>query len=127
MAIIIKRVMLVVFGNTLKQLKLYIRGHYMFVNFDSMFEPYEVDIETYIEDKVVNKQTIEAPQQMIIANFLQLMNQAKDDKRPLKIRMTRPEIIWNNFENKQKVLTNEISFSNNAMIAFEENKVNNDD
>lgn len=99
----------------------------MFVNFDSMFEPYEVDIETYIEDKMVNKQTIQAPQQIIIANFLQLMNQIKNDKRPLKVRMTRPEIIWNNFENKQKVLTNEISFSNNAMIAFEENKVNNDD
>jgi FKBP-type peptidyl-prolyl cis-trans isomerase (trigger factor) len=99
----------------------------MFVNFDSMFEPYEVDIEVYIEDKVVNKQTIEAPQQMIIANFLQLMNQAKDDKRPLKIRMTRPEIIWNNFENKQKILTNEVSFSNNAMIAFEESRVNNSD
>ena len=29
----------------------------MFINFDSMFEPYEVDIETYIEDKMVNKQT----------------------------------------------------------------------
>lgn len=99
----------------------------MFVNFDSMFEPYEVDIETYIEDKMVNKQTIQAPQQIIIANFLQLMNQIKNDKRPLKVRMTRPEIIWDNFENKQKVLTNEISFSNNAMIAFEESQVKNND
>jgi hypothetical protein len=99
----------------------------MFINFDSMFEPYEVDIETYIEDKMVNKQTIQAPQQIIISNFLQLMNQIKNDKRPLKVRMTRPEIIWDNFENKQKVLTNEISFSNNAMIAFEESQVKNND
>lgn len=99
----------------------------MFINFDSVFEPYEVDIETYIEDKMVNKQTIQAPQQIIISNFLQLMNQIKNDKRPLKVRMTRPEIIWDNFENKQKVLTNEISFSNNAMIAFEESQVKNND
>lgn len=98
----------------------------MFINLDSMFEPYEVDVETYIEDKMVNKQTIQAPQQMIIANFIQLMNQVKDDKRPLKIRMTRPEIIWDNFENKQKVLTNEIAFSNNAMIAFEESRASDD-
>lgn len=99
----------------------------MFINFDSVFEPYEVDIETYIEDKMVNKQTIQAPQQIIISNFLQLMNQIKNDKRPLKVRMTRPEIIWDNFENKQKVLTNDISFSNNAMIAFEESQVKNND
>lgn len=99
----------------------------MFINFDSMFEPYEVDIETYIEDKMVNKQTIQAPQQIIISSFLQLMNQIKNDKRPLKIRMTRPEIIWDNFENKQRVLTNEVAFSNNAMIAFEESQVNNND
>ena len=36
--------------------------------------------------------------------------------------MTRPEVIWDNFDNTQRVLTNEVSFSNNAMVAFEESK-----
>lgn len=54
------------------------------------FEAYECDIETYIEDKLVNKQTIQSPKEIIMMNFLQLINQIKDDKRPLKIKMTRP-------------------------------------
>lgn len=87
-----------------------------------MFETYEVTFEIYIEDKLVNKQTIEAPRAMIEASFMQTVNQIARDKRPMKIRMSRPEIIWDNFENKKKVLTNEVVFGNNAMIAWEENK-----
>lgn len=36
--------------------------------------------------------------------------------------MKRPETIWDRFENKEKILENEVSFSNNAMVAWEENK-----
>lgn len=96
----------------------------MFIDMGSIFETYEVTFETYLEDKMVNKQTMQAPKEMIIANFLQIMNQIKDDKRPLKIRITRPEIIWDNFGNKQRVLTNEVAFSNNAMVSWEENNSN---
>ena len=92
--------------------------------FGGMFETYEVAFETYIEDKLVNKQNIQAPKEIIMMQFIQLMNQVKDDQRPLKIRMTRPEIIWNNFGNKQKILTNEVSFSNNPMVAWEESQHN---
>jgi hypothetical protein len=55
-------------------------------------------------------------------NFMQTAQQLGNDNRPIKIRMTRPETIWDSFENKEKVLTNEISFSNNAMVAFEKDK-----
>ncbi len=90
--------------------------------FESIFETHEVTFEIYIEDKLTNKQTMQAPKEMLMANFLQTVKQIQNDKRPLKIRMSRPEIIWDNFENKQKVLNNEVIFSNNAMIAWEENK-----
>ena len=86
----------------------------------NMFESYEVTFEIYIEDKLVNKQTMQAPKEMLMANFIQTVNQAARDKRPMKIRMTRPETIWDRFENKQKVLENEVIFGNNAMIAWEE-------
>lgn len=91
-----------------------------------MFEIYEVKLELYIEDKLANKQTMQAPQEMIMINFIQMVNQISKDKRPIKIRMFRPEIIWDNFENKQKVLDNEIIFSNNAMVDWEENRQSND-
>jgi hypothetical protein len=95
----------------------------MFINMDGVFETYKVEVETYIEDKMINKQTIRAPKEIIMMQFAQLYEQVKQDKRPIKIKMTRPETIWDSFENKQKVITNIIAFSNNAMIAFEESKV----
>ena len=90
--------------------------------FGNMFETYKVTFEVYIEDKLTNKQTMEAPKEMLMMNFLQTVEQVQNDKRPLKIRMSRPEVIWDNFENKQKVLNNEVVFSNNAMITWEESK-----
>lgn len=90
--------------------------------FGNIFETHEVTFEIYIEDKLTNKQTMQAPKEMLMVNFLQTVKQAQNDKRPLKIRMSRPEVIWDDFEQKQKVLTNEVVFSNNAMIAWEEKK-----
>lgn len=86
------------------------------------FETYEVVFEIYIEDNLVQKQTIQAPKEMLIINFLQTAEQIKNDKRPMKIKMLRQDVVWDAFDNKQKVLNNEISASNNAMIIFEENK-----
>lgn len=85
-----------------------------------VFETYEVTFEIYIENKLVKKQTIEAPRAMIETSFIQTVNQIARDKRPMKIRMSRPEVIWDDFENKQKVLENVVVFGNNAMIAWEE-------
>ena len=93
----------------------------MRIGFD-MFETYDVLFEIYIEDKLVNQQMMQAPKEILIANFLQTLKQIQNDKRPIKIKMIRPEIIWDNFENKQKVLNNEIAVSNSAMVSWEENK-----
>ena len=92
----------------------------MFINMGDMFEVFEVDFETYLEDRMMGKQKLRAPKEIIIANFMQTVNQIANDRRPIKIRMTRPEVVWDNFDNKEIVLTNEVSFSNNAMIAWEE-------
>lgn len=86
-----------------------------------MFETYEVAFEVYIEDKLVKKQIMQAPKEMLMVNFLQMAEQIKNDQRPMKIKILRQDVIWDNFENKQKVLNNEVSASNNAMIAWEEN------
>jgi hypothetical protein len=90
--------------------------------FGDMLEMHEVIFEVYIEDKLTNRQQMQAPKEMLIANFLQTAKQIQNDKRPIKIKMIRPEVIWDNFEQKQKVLNNEIELSNNAMTSWEENK-----
>ena len=93
----------------------------MFINFG---DTYEVDFEIYIGEQLVQKQRMQAPKEMLMINFIQTAQQLGNDRRPMKIKMIRPEIIWDNFENMQKTLNNEISFSNNAMVAFEKDKEN---
>ncbi len=80
---------------------------------------HEVTFEVYIEDKLTNRQQMQAPKEMLITNFLQTAKQIQNDKRPIKIKMIKPEVIWDSFEQKQKVLNNEIELSNNAMTAWE--------
>ena len=92
-----------------------------------MFEIYEVDFEIYIENKLVNKQTMQAPKEMLMINFIQTVNQIKEDKRPIKIKMIRPETIWDDWDNKQKILNNEIEFNNLAMVAWEKDRQNEGD
>lgn len=87
-----------------------------------MFEPYEVIFEVYIEDKLTNRQQMQAPKEMLIVNFLQTAKQIQNDRRPIKIKMIRPEIIWDKFEQKQRIMNNEIELSNNAMVSWEANK-----
>lgn len=87
-----------------------------------MFETYDVIFEIYIEDKLTNRQQMQAPKEMLIANFLQTAKQIQADRRPIKIKMIRPEEIWDKFEQRRRVINNEIALSNNAMVAWEANK-----
>lgn len=87
-----------------------------------IFEMHEVIFEVYVEDKLTNRQQMQAPKQMLIANFIETAKRIKNDKRPIKIKMIKPEVIWDNFEQKQKILNNEIELSNDAMVAWEANK-----
>ena len=85
-------------------------------------ETYEVDFEIYVEDKLIQRQRMQAPKEMLMINFAQTMEQIGRDKRPMKIRMVVPRTIWDNFEKKEKVLNCEAEFKNNAMVAWEEDK-----
>ena len=87
-----------------------------------IFEAHDVIFEVYIENKLTNRQQMQAPKEMLIANFLQTAKQIQADRRPIKIKMIRPEEIWDKFEQRRRVLNNEIALSNNAMVAWEENK-----
>lgn len=91
-----------------------------FFNFN--FETYEVDFEVYIGNALAQKQRMQAPKEVLMANFVQTMKQISNDKRPMKIKMIRIVNVEDKFENKEKTLNNEVEFSNNAMIAFEGDK-----
>lgn len=84
-----------------------------------MFEMHEVIIEVYIEDKLTSRRQMKAPKEMLIANFIQTAKQMANDQRPIKFKMIRPELIWDEFEQKQKILNNEIELDNMAMTAWQ--------
>lgn len=92
----------------------------MFDMFD--IETYEATFEVYLEDKIIKKQTVQAPAEFLVAQYAQIMQQIGNDKRPMKFKMTVPQVIWDEFEGRQKVLNNSSTFSNNAMVAWEESK-----
>ena len=94
----------------------------MFINMNDVFEVYEATFEIYVEDKLINKQVAQAPKEMLMATFIQTAKQIRSDKRPMKIKMIVLDVIWDRFENKQKVLNNEVSASNDAMISWEEGR-----
>lgn len=90
------------------------------VDIEDMLEMHEVIFEVYIKDQLTNRQQMQAPKQMLIANFVETAKRIKTDTRPIKFKMIKPEIIWDNIEQKQNVLYNELEISNDAMIAYEE-------
>lgn len=92
------------------------------INIEDMFEMHKVTFEVYVGDTLSNQQEIQAPKEMLISNFLQTAKQIQSDKRPIKIRMIRPEIIWDNFEQKQKTINNTIELSNYAMTTWEKDR-----
>ena len=91
--------------------------------FGSIFgELFEVNLEVYLEDNVVGRQTMQAPKEMLMINFIQNADQMGKDSRPMKLRMYRPDTIWDRFENQEKPFIHEVEFLNNAMIAWQEDK-----
>ena len=87
---------------------------------DEMLEMYEVTFEVYVEDKLSNRQTMQAPKQIIIANFLQTAQKIQKEQTPIRFKMIVPYVFWDEFEQKQKVLNNGVEYSNDAMVIWEE-------
>ena len=92
-----------------------------------MFETHKATFEVYLEDTLINRQTMQAPKEILMMNFVQLYEQTKTDTRPIRVKMIVPMYIWDDYKNEQKVLDNGVEFLNNAMLSYQENKeVNNE-
>lgn len=77
-----------------------------------MFDICEVTLEIDVKDEGVQRQTMRAPKEIIIANFIQIAQQMKNDPRTIRMKMSRPVYIWDPFEQKQKVLHHTIELFN---------------
>ena len=69
------------------------------------------------EGDSVRKQQMQAPQIIIEQQFLQLMQQAANVQIPVKIKLSRTEQIYDNFDQKFIEQENSITFMNNVYTA----------
>lgn len=92
--------------------------------FDFGFNPFQQEeMDTYIlEIKIGNqiqRQTMMGSTDMIQLQFLQLMQETGHSNQPYKIKLIRKDRIWDNYNNREKVLDNYLQFANKKyMEAF---------
>ena len=86
----------------------------MFIDF-GFGETYQVIIETYIGNQCIQRQSLNAPEQMLKMQFMGLMQQIAQENRPMRVKMIVPEVIWDEINKEQKVLNNYVEFRNKLM------------
>ena len=79
------------------------------------FEMYEVIFEIYMGDQLTSRQKMQALKEMLMLTFIDTVNKIKNDKRPMKVKMIRQEVIYDKTEKKQKTMENYVEFRNNAI------------
>lgn len=75
-------------------------------------ETYQVIIETYLGTQCIQRQSLNAPEQFLKMQFMGLMQQIAQENRPMRVKMIVPDVIWDNYEKKQKILKNYVEFRN---------------
>lgn len=75
-------------------------------------ELFEVFFEIWVDEKLVQKQKMTAPANFIIDNFVNTALQMKNDPNHIKLRMLRPELIWDQIDREHRVLENCIEIQN---------------
>ena len=72
----------------------------MFFNVDGIGDFYDVQIKVYVGTQLLQHQSLSAPDQVIAMHFLQLCEQAAQQKGPYKVEMIRYEPMYDQFEDK---------------------------
>ena len=77
----------------------------MFINFDHDLGVEEVTFELKLGNQTIERKKIQAPRQMLEMMFMNYVQQMRGHPSPLYLCMSGNEIIWDNFEQKQKNVT----------------------
>lgn len=86
----------------------------MFFDF-SFGETYSVIVETYLGTQCIQRQQLNAPEQMLKMQFMGLMQQIAQENRPMRVKMIVPDVIWDEINKENKVLNNYVEFKNKLM------------
>ena len=94
----------------------------MFINFgfEDFGEPEIFTIEVKMGNQV-QRQRLQGDSQMVMLQFMQLLEQTAKSNQPVRLKISKDEEIWSQFRNEIKTIENFIQFANKKyMEAFPE-------
>ena len=71
--------------------------------------------DRYLGNQLIQKQSLNMPEEILKAQFLGLMQQIAQENRPMRVKMILYDIIWDKYEKKQKATENYVEFRNKLM------------
>lgn len=75
-------------------------------------QTFDVMFTVYLGEQPIRQWQMVAPQEFIIMKFLQTVQQIASQSQPMKVIVSRDEVIWDQFEQKQKVIPCTMEFQN---------------
>ena len=80
----------------------------MFIDFGGDLGLEEVTFELKLGNQTIERKKVQAPQPMLIAMFMGYLQQMKGHPSPLYLCMSGEEVVWDSFEQKQKIIPKSI-------------------
>lgn len=75
-------------------------------------QTFDVMFTVYFGEQPIRRWQMVAPQEFIIMKFLQTVQQIVSQSQPMKVIVSRDEVIWDQFEQKQKIIPCTMEFQN---------------
>ena len=72
----------------------------------------QVIYEVWLGDELNHREQVQAPEDMLKMMFLNYVQQCAAHREPMHLRMSGQEVIWDEFEQRQKVLPKRIDYWN---------------
>ena len=72
----------------------------------------QVIYEIWLGNELIHREQVRAPEDMLTMMFLNYVQQMAGRSEPMHLRMSGQEVIWDEFEQRQKVLPKRIDYWN---------------
>ena len=82
------------------------------INFNQDMNIEQVTYEIWLGNELIHREQVQAPEDMLKMMFLNYVQQCAARHEPMHLRMSGQEVIWDEFEQKQKTLPKRIDYWN---------------
>lgn len=82
----------------------------MFINLNEQI--FNVIFTIYLGNQPIKQWRMEAPRAFIEMQFIQTVQEIASQTQPMKVIISREEVIWDQFEQRQKIVPYTMEFQN---------------